>query len=102
MLQGGKRGAGFNTAEDVEPLDAAVVDVRHVGQSGHGLDGEIKVGGSAGEAVPVEAFGSDSGKDNGLGVYPERGADDGGITVIAVLPEVVTHHGDGSRAGDII
>ena len=73
-----------------------------VGQDRHGFDGEIKVGRGAGEAIAVEAFGSDACDGDGLGVDPECAADDGWVASVIVLPGVVAHDGDEWCADNIV
>ena len=101
-LQRGERDAGFEAADDVEPLGGGVVDVVDVHERGHGLDGQVVVGRSAGEAVAVEAFGRDAGDDDGFGIHPEGAADDGGVAGVVVLPVFVADDGDHGRAGNVV
>jgi len=101
-LEGSERGAGFNATDDVGPLRGGVVQVRDVEQDAHGFNGEVVVGWRAGEAVAVEALRGDAGDDDGLGVDPERTADDGGIGGIIMLPVFVADDGDHRRAGLVV
>ena len=93
-LQWSERDAGFDAADDVEPLGGGVVDVVDVHEGGHGFDGHVVVGWGAGEAVAVETFRCDAGNDDGFGIDPEGAADDRGVAGVVVLPVFVADDGD--------
>ncbi len=71
-------------------------------QNRHGFDGEIKVGRGAGQAVAIEAFGSDPCDGDSLGVDPEVASDDGGVTAVIVMPHVIAHDGDERCAFNVV
>ena len=93
---------GFYAADDVEPTLAGLVHESRAGQNRRGFDGEIKVGRGAGEAVAVEAFGSDTCDGDGPGVDPECAADDGWVAGVVALPHVIAHDGDERCALDVV
>jgi hypothetical protein len=101
-LQRGEGDTRFEAADDVEPLHRGAVDVSDVHEGGHGLHGEVVVGWRAGEAVAIETLRRNSGDDDGLGVDPECGTDDGRIAGVVVLPVFVADDGDRGGAGDVV
>ena len=84
------------------PTLAGLVHESRVGQDRHGFDGEIKVGRGAGEAIAVEALGSDACDGDGLGVDPECAADDEWVAAVVVLPHVIAHDGDERCAFNVV
>src|SRR5271163_1730530 len=78
------------------------MDVGDVGQHGHRLDRQVVLGGRAGDAVAVEAARRDAYDGDGLGVDPEGGADDGGVSCELMLPGIVAHDGGCRSALEIV
>ncbi len=60
------------------------VHIAHIRYHGHGFDGQIEIGRRAGEAIAIEALGSDAQDGDGLGIDPECAADDGRFAAIIV------------------
>ena len=102
LLQGGQRDARLHAADHVQPLHIGIVHVADIRQHGHGFDGQIEIRRRAGEAIAIEALGSDADDGHGLGIDPECAADDGRFAGIIVLPGGVADDRGHGGARDVI
>ena len=67
------------------------MNVGHVGERGHGFDGQVELGRGGREAIAIEAFGGNASDGNGLGVDKESAADNRAIASVGTLPSFVAH-----------